>query len=99
MAKRKKTNSGKKSQWSSNSNTPATKWDSNYVWFTPRLELLEDRLAPATEIINVANLALFANDRTIIEIGGPQPGNPPDANNNNDDGYDQIQVANNASLN
>jgi hypothetical protein len=28
-----------------------------------------------------------------------QPGDPPDANNNNDDGYDQIQVANNASLN
>ncbi|NBO93108.1 MAG: hypothetical protein EBV06_12490, partial [Planctomycetia bacterium] len=99
MAKRKKTNNGKNFKQSSNSKTPAKIDLPKYRWFSPQLERLEDRLAPATEILQLTNLSLVADSRTLIEIGGPQPGNPPDANNNNDDGYDQIQVANNASLN
>lgn len=64
--------------------------------YRPFLEILEDRLAPATEILNLPTLQLTPADTTLIEIGGPLAGNPPGGNDV--DGYDQVQVASNALL-
>lgn len=51
-----------------------------------------------TEIVPVDSLELVPDDRTLIEIGGPEPGNPDLGDENNIDGYDQIRVSGDASL-
>ena len=64
-----------------------------------RMELLEPRrllTADLTEITSLSALTLAGGDRTLIEIGGATAGNPPGGNDV--DGFDQIQVANNAAL-
>ncbi|MCY2995084.1 MAG: hypothetical protein NTY19_45575, partial [Planctomycetota bacterium] len=56
-----------------------------------RMEMLEPRLMLST--VQRQDLTLGSSDTTTIEIGGPDPGETTLS-----DGYDQIQVANGASL-
>ncbi|MFO0878227.1 MAG: hypothetical protein U0840_12825 [Gemmataceae bacterium] len=65
-------------------------------WGRLSLEALESRLAPTTGILALDDLSLTPADRTLIQIGGLQVGNPPGGNDS--DGYDRLQVANTASL-
>ena len=60
------------------------------------LEILETRRVLATEIHNYDFLQLGPSDRTLIEIGGPQAGNP--VGGNDIDGYDRLQVATTATV-
>lgn len=71
------------------------RWRLSLETLEPR-QLLTTGTPDITEMTPLSTLTLGSGDQTLIEIGGPQPGNPEGGNAI--DGYDQIQVDSLAEL-